>query len=995
MNVPFKIYEGESIRLNDLPIKEGNLVICKDTKQIFADLKVNNIVTRIPLNSNEIDLSNYETIENAARKLQEAKDYTDEKIKDLPTGDSSNAVELITEHNSAENAHEDIRNAIPTKTSDLTNDSNFITSSDVDTKISALVDSAPETLDTLNELAEALGDDPNFATTIANQIGNKVDKIEGKGLSTNDYTTEEKEKLAELMMVNPNLLHNWYFGNPVNQRGQTEYSGAGYAIDRWKFTGASSVLKVVDGGITFTPTATSNGIRQDMEYPEEFVGKTVTVSFLLGDANGVKARAGYGDGSNHFGEWGESGIITATGTVAQDVTTFTAFIQFDAVAESPVIIAAKLELGSTQTIAHQDASGNWVLNEIPDYNEELLKCCMSTADSTDTYANNKKTASILDAIAENAELTTDCNIHLTTGGYKFLVAYYNTATLNSPYADPNCSSDDASGLVLTFTVSPTYGRQICLTGAGDGVFVRYNAGGTISPWAAFATTDYAASKAEHRIPHYIGFADIGLKDADMSSTDLAANLQAIYNAMPAYSELWMISYSGTLYTPNFYASLNEKIKADIGGMSSHTSAYLVYITRQSYYLTVTVGTQNGTLSGYEYSCVYRSGSTSPLSTFSITRDPNGFVSKAGDTMTGNLGVNAANASIILKDTTKDKIGKILEADNTLILQSWNSSDLTNTKERRQLNLRNQTAYSNISDALILYDVNTAGTATPYKIYGEHNKPATLATNRTIDGVSFNGGANVTHYGTCATAAATVEKTVACSYFTLTTGARIVVKFTVTNTAADPTLNVNSTGAKPIYYRGAAITAGNLAANRIYEFVYDGTNYEVVGDIDSNTTYYIPVGTCTTAAATAAKVMSHSYFSLSGSKHFMMMFRYANTAASALTLNIANTGAKSIYINGAASSSTNYTIPAGVYLVYYDGTNYHIRTDGVIPGTAAPTAHNQAASTITAGTFPATDIKAKTGTDYTTARIRNIQASTTDLTAGTSTLASGDIYLVYE
>lgn len=62
---------------------------------------------------------------------------------------------------------------------------------------------------------------------------------------------------------------------------------------------------------------------------------------------------------------------------------------------------------------------------------------------------------------------------------------------------------------------------------------------------------------------------------------------------------------------------------------------------------------------------------------------------------------------------------------------------------------------------------------------------------------------------------------------------------------------------------------------------------------------------------------------------------------------------------------------------------------------ASSSHTQAASTITAGTFSATGIVAKTGTDYTTARIRNIQGSTTDLTAGTSTLSSGDIYIVYE
>ena len=63
--------------------------------------------------------------------------------------------------------------------------------------------------------------------------------------------------------------------------------------------------------------------------------------------------------------------------------------------------------------------------------------------------------------------------------------------------------------------------------------------------------------------------------------------------------------------------------------------------------------------------------------------------------------------------------------------------------------------------------------------------------------------------------------------------------------------------------------------------------------------------------------------------------------------------------------------------------------------AAAASHNQAASTITAGTFAATGVKAMNGTDYTTARVRNIQASTTDLTAGSSALANGDIYLVYE
>ena len=44
-----------------------------------------------------------------------------------------------------------------------------------DTAVAGIVNSAPETLDTLNELAAALGDDPNFATTISAQIGLKAD----------------------------------------------------------------------------------------------------------------------------------------------------------------------------------------------------------------------------------------------------------------------------------------------------------------------------------------------------------------------------------------------------------------------------------------------------------------------------------------------------------------------------------------------------------------------------------------------------------------------------------------------------------------------------------------------------------------------------------------------------------------------------------------------------------------------------------------------------
>lgn len=56
-----------------------------------------------------------------------------------------------------------------------------------DTAIASLVDTAPSTLDTLNELAAALGDDPNFATTMTNELAKKTDKFSqaiGNGVAT-------------------------------------------------------------------------------------------------------------------------------------------------------------------------------------------------------------------------------------------------------------------------------------------------------------------------------------------------------------------------------------------------------------------------------------------------------------------------------------------------------------------------------------------------------------------------------------------------------------------------------------------------------------------------------------------------------------------------------------------------------------------------------------------------------------------------------------------
>ena len=85
------------------------------------------------------------------------------------------------------------------------------------------------------------------------------------------------------------------------------------------------------------------------------------------------------------------------------------------------------------------------------------------------------------------------------------------------------------------------------------------------------------------------------------------------------------------------------------------------------------------------------------------------------------------------------------------------------------------------------------------------------------------------YGTCSTAASTTAKIVSCAGFELYTGATVSVKFTYTNTASKPTLNVNGTGAKAIYAYGETLSSTsryNWPVGAVVSFVYDGAYWRM-------------------------------------------------------------------------------------------------------------------------------------------------------------------------
>ena len=147
------------------------------------------------------------------------------------------------------------------------------------------------------------------------------------------------------------------------------------------------------------------------------------------------------------------------------------------------------------------------------------------------------------------------------------------------------------------------------------------------------------------------------------------------------------------------------------------------------------------------------------------------------------------------------------------------------------------------------------------ISGNAGSATVLQTARSIDGVNFNGGADITHYGVCSTVANTAVKLVNVANFVLAEGSWVAVKFSVSNTAAvgELKLNVNGTGEKSIKYRGANLPAtSTLSANRLYLFVYDGTNYELIGDLDTNTTYTAASAAPLMDASTAAVGTSAKY-----------------------------------------------------------------------------------------------------------------------------------------
>ena len=179
-------------------------------------------------------------------------------------------------------------------------------------------------------------------------------------------------------------------------------------------------------------------------------------------------------------------------------------------------------------------------------------------------------------------------------------------------------------------------------------------------------------------------------------------------------------------------------------------------------------------------------------------------------------------------------------------------------------------------------------------------------------------------GTTTAYTATTDKSIK-----LVEGEVIALRFHA-NCGANPTLNINGLGAKPIYYKGAKASSGRLVKDGISILVYDttlvsGGAWHAIFAYDANNTYTNQslgngYGVCSTATDTAAKTVALSGYALTVNGRVSIKFDESVLADA--TLNINSIGAKAIYYKGAAITD-NIILGGDIVTLVYNGTQYEI------------------------------------------------------------------------
>lgn len=129
---------------------------------------------------------------------------------------------------------------VPTKVSEFENDANYQSASQVDARIQEVVAAAPEALDTLKELADALGNDPDFAGTVTTELAKKANSIDV-------YTKEEADAkfITEHQSLEGLATETW-----VESKGYlTEHQDISGLATKEEVTGLSNTLEALNATV--------------------------------------------------------------------------------------------------------------------------------------------------------------------------------------------------------------------------------------------------------------------------------------------------------------------------------------------------------------------------------------------------------------------------------------------------------------------------------------------------------------------------------------------------------------------------------------------------------------------------------------------------------------------------------------------------------------------------------------------------------------------------
>lgn len=168
---------------------------------------------------------------------------------------------------------------------------------------------------------------------------------------------------------NPNLLINWDFRNPVNQRGQTSYTtemNTVYSLDCWQIGGNGS-LNIEDGYIRVVRKTYFENLFQKIEKTSELAGKTIIFSACIDGQANMTFNVNGNYPMYAFRREEGIGITELSYTLPEDVDSLEVIIQPSEDNKGFDLYAVKLEVGSISTLALD-------LMQPSDYTAELRKC---------------------------------------------------------------------------------------------------------------------------------------------------------------------------------------------------------------------------------------------------------------------------------------------------------------------------------------------------------------------------------------------------------------------------------------------------------------------------------------------------------------------------------------------------------------------------------------------------------------------------------------------